>query len=164
MFRTKLAQALTTIPILLLAPACSDDPGTGWEPTIMPPGGGYDDGYDDGGDGEGDDSGGDSEGDTWGDDGSDTWGDDGGDTWGDDGGATGDDGGGSTEPPNGSPYQGGWDIGDCQDSIVPDANSPGEADIGGVLHDWTLPDQFGDQVRFYDFCHKVIFYYVVTES
>ncbi len=48
-----------------------------------------------------------------------------------------------TLPPE-SPYQGGWDIGACQD----------EAD--GSIADFQLTDAFGDTVRLYDFCHKAV--------
>jgi hypothetical protein len=50
-----------------------------------------------------------------------------------------------------SPYQGGWDIGTCQDSIVATHNGQ-----GGVLDDFSVDDQFGESVRLYDFCHKAI--------
>lgn len=60
---------------------------------------------------------------------------------------TGDDGG----TPE-SPYQGGWDIGDCQDDIVASGTQ-----IGQVVPDFQLTDQFGDTVRLYDFCHKAVF-------
>lgn len=81
----------------------------------------------------------------------------------DDGGSSAGDGGltdtgssGGEEPPPdeppGSPYAGGWDIGDCQDDIV----ATGTA-IGEVVPDFTLYDQFGDQVRLYDFCHKAVY-------
>lgn len=60
---------------------------------------------------------------------------------------TGDDGG-----PAGSPYAGGWDVGDCQDQIVATGTS-----VGGIVPDFQLTDQFGDTVRLYDFCHKAVF-------
>jgi len=53
-------------------------------------------------------------------------------------------------PPQ-SPYQGGWDIGDCQGEVGSATNDP-----GGALADLTFTDQFGDEVRLYDFCHKAI--------
>ncbi len=43
-----------------------------------------------------------------------------------------------------SPYQGGWDIGDCQDEMLTD------------VADFRLTDSYGDQIRLYDFCHKAI--------
>lgn len=71
--------------------------------------------------------------------------------------ATGDDSG-ADEPPSAddggpmeSPYVGGWDIGDCQDST----QSTGTA-VGDVLPDFTLMDHNGDMVRLYDFCHKAV--------
>lgn len=72
---------------------------------------------------------------------------------GDDG--PGDEGGtdstGEEEPP-GSPYAGGWDIGTCQDDIVPTGT-----EVGQVVPDFLLYDQFGDQVRLHDFCHKAVY-------
>jgi hypothetical protein len=183
MHRTRLAQILISTSLVLAFAACADDRDDDkWNLPPMNPsgddgagddggaddggddGGGDDDGGDGGGDdgsdgGDGGDDGGDDGGNT-GDDGGDT-GDDGGDT-GDDGGDTGDDGGQTEDPPGESPYEGGWDIGNCQDSIQGTASQPGQIGVGDVLYDWTLPDQFGDQVRFYDFCHKVIYYVVVA--
>jgi hypothetical protein len=43
-----------------------------------------------------------------------------------------------------SPYQGGWDIGNCQD------------EMSSEVADFQLIDSYGDQVRLYDFCHKAI--------
>jgi hypothetical protein len=43
-----------------------------------------------------------------------------------------------------SPYQGGWDIGACQDQMQSE------------VADFYLTDSYGDQVRLYDFCHKAI--------
>jgi hypothetical protein len=122
-------------------------------------GGGGDDGADDGGD----DGGGDDGGSGTGGDGDD--GDDGTSGDGSDDGTSGDGGDGGTtteEVPPESPYQGGWDIGTCQDDIQGNAASPQAANVGAVLMDWTLPDQFGDQVRLYDFCHEVVYYVVVA--
>ena len=71
---------------------------------------------------------------------------------------------GSDDGPDdpGSPYQGGWDIGDCQDSVYATAIYPGSIEPGDVLQDWLLIDQFGELVRLYDFCHKVLYYEVAT--
>jgi cytochrome oxidase Cu insertion factor (SCO1/SenC/PrrC family) len=76
----------------------------------------------------------------------------------DDGGVSADDGGESSESsaaetgaPMDSPYEGGWDIGGCQSDIGPANNQ-----VGGILEDFTFTDQFGDQVRLYDFCHKAV--------
>lgn len=87
--------------------------------------------------------------------------DDGGDSGGSDGpgddgpsedeGDSGDDGDPVDEPP-GSPYAGGWDIGTCQDQI-----SPTGTGVGQVVPDFLLYDQFGDQVRLYDFCHEAVY-------
>lgn len=69
----------------------------------------------------------------------------------DDGGA--DDGGPPPEDePPASPYVGGWDIGTCQDDIVPTGTG-----VGQVAPDFLLFDQFGDQVRLHDFCHKAVY-------
>ncbi len=70
----------------------------------------------------------------------------------DDGPADGGSDDGIPEQPPTSPYLGGWDIGDCQDSIV--ATGTG---VGQVVPDFVLGDQNGDQVRLYDFCHKAVF-------
>lgn len=72
----------------------------------------------------------------------------GGDTMGDDAGA---DSGEVGDGPPESPYQGGWDIGDCQNDIPAPTNDP-----GGTIEDLTFTDQYGDVVRLYDFCHKAI--------
>ena len=70
----------------------------------------------------------------------------------DDGHADGGSDGGVPQDPPTSPYIGGWDIGNCQDSIV--ATGTG---VGQVVPDFVLTDQNGDQVRLYDFCHKAVF-------
>ena len=57
-----------------------------------------------------------------------------------------------------SPYMGGWDIGCCQDEVVPTAWAAGGVTAGSVLPDWTVNDQFGDAVRLYDFCHDAIYF------
>ena len=57
-----------------------------------------------------------------------------------------------------SPYAGGWEIGCCQDEIVQNGWSPGAINAGTILPDWTMNDQFGDQVRVYDFCHNAIYF------
>lgn len=49
------------------------------------------------------------------------------------------------DPPD-SPYAGGWDIGECQQTISGTS----------VASDFTASDQFGDDVRLYDFCHKAV--------
>jgi thiol-disulfide isomerase/thioredoxin len=69
----------------------------------------------------------------------------------DDGQADADSGEVGDAPPTTSPYQGGWDIGDCQGEIGSATNDP-----GGALGDITFTDAFGDEVRLYDFCHKAI--------
>jgi thiol-disulfide isomerase/thioredoxin len=69
----------------------------------------------------------------------------------DDGGAEADSGDVGGDAPPTSPYQGGWDIGNCQNDITGATNDP-----GGALADLTFTDAFGDEVRLYDFCHKAI--------
>ena len=71
--------------------------------------------------------------------------------------------GNSTTPPTEacdvpSPYMGGWDIGCCQDEVVPGPWAPGGVGPGTVIPDWTFTDQFGDAVRIYDFCHEAIYF------
>ncbi|KIG19617.1 hypothetical protein DB30_00126 [Enhygromyxa salina] len=61
-----------------------------------------------------------------------------------------------------SPYMGGWDIGCCQDDIVPNGWSPGGIYAGTIMPDWTLQDQFGENVRLYDFCHEAIYFEYVA--
>ncbi len=60
-----------------------------------------------------------------------------------------------------SAYEGGWDVGDCQSSIVPTVDLSGTAlplsEAGDVLHDFHLVDQFDEKVRLYDFCHKAVY-------
>lgn len=69
----------------------------------------------------------------------------------DDGGESSESGAGETGAPMDSPYEGGWDIGACQNDIGAANNQ-----VGGILEDFTFTDQFGEQVRLYDFCHKAI--------
>lgn len=57
-----------------------------------------------------------------------------------------------------SPYMGGWDIGCCQDEVVPTAWYPGGVAAGSVIPDWTFIDQYGDSVRVRDFCHEAIYF------
>ena len=61
-----------------------------------------------------------------------------------------------------SPYQGGWDIGCCQDEVVPTPWNPGGIGQGSVLPDWTFTDQFGDSVRVWDFCHDAVYFEYVA--
>lgn len=86
-----------------------------------------------------------------------------------DGDPTGDPGDGDGDPtgdPPGcdgtSPYMGGWDIGCCQDEIVPNGWSPGGVHVGTIMPDWTLTDQFGEAVRLWDFCHDAIWFEYVA--
>jgi hypothetical protein len=61
-----------------------------------------------------------------------------------------------------SPYMGGWDIGCCQDEIVPNGWAPGGVQVGTIMPDWTLTDQFGEAVRLWDFCHDAIWFEYVA--
>jgi peroxiredoxin len=59
----------------------------------------------------------------------------------------------NTDPLNAydHPYQGGWAIDSCRDSVDGIGNRPGE-----VATDFSLEDQFGDTVRLHDFCGKTV--------
>ena len=58
-----------------------------------------------------------------------------------------------------SPYMGGWDIGCCQDEVPPQNGwAPDGVFTGTVMPDYYFLDQFGDQVRLYDFCHDAIYF------
>lgn len=83
--------------------------------------------------------------------GSDPPSDDGASASADDGGEASSSGAAETGAPMDSPYEGGWDIGACQNDIGAANNQ-----VGGILEDFTFTDQFGEQVRLYDFCHKAI--------
>jgi hypothetical protein len=61
-----------------------------------------------------------------------------------------------------SPYMGGWDIGCCQDEIVQNGWAPGGVNVGTIMPDWTLTDQFGEAVRLYDFCHDAVWFEYVA--
>jgi hypothetical protein len=72
----------------------------------------------------------------------------------DDGWDDGEEVGQGTDPADAAdhPYTGGWPIdGVCRDSVSGTGNN-----VGDVAQDWTLPDQFGDNVRLHDFCAKTI--------
>ncbi len=60
---------------------------------------------------------------------------------------------GNTDPLDAGdhPYEGGWPIGACRDSIEPTGDGEGE-----VAHDWELPDQFGEEVRLHSFCDRAV--------
>ena len=61
-----------------------------------------------------------------------------------------------------SPYAGGWEVGCCQDDIVPSPWEPDAIEPGLVLPDWTFIDQYGESVRLYDFCHEAIYFEYVA--
>lgn len=64
----------------------------------------------------------------------------------------------TTGDTGGSPYTGGWDIGDCQDDVVAGAWDPYAMGPGVVLPDWYLTDRYGEMVRVRDFCHNAIYF------
>ncbi len=49
------------------------------------------------------------------------------------------------------PYAGGWPIADCRDGIASTGNSEGD-----IADDFTLMDQFGEQVRLHSFCDRLV--------
>ena len=49
------------------------------------------------------------------------------------------------------PYAGGWPIDACRADVVPEGD-----DVGQVAEAWSAMDQFGENVRFHDFCDHVI--------
>jgi hypothetical protein len=51
-----------------------------------------------------------------------------------------------------SPYLGGWPIGACRDEIESTGNEEGD-----VAEDFSLLDQFGQQVRLHSFCDRTVF-------
>jgi hypothetical protein len=50
------------------------------------------------------------------------------------------------------PYLGGWPIDACRMDVIPTGN-----DVGDIAENFTLLDQFGEYVRFHDFCNHTIF-------
>ena len=61
-------------------------------------------------------------------------------------------GGSDPNDPNDVPYAGGWqkDL-ECADSIVSTGN-----ELGQVAEDFTLLDQFGEELSLHDFCNHVV--------
>lgn len=55
--------------------------------------------------------------------------------------------------PADAPYQAGWPIGACHNSIEP----TGGTAVGDVLDNLSWPNQFGETVRLWDFCDRVVF-------
>jgi peroxiredoxin len=49
------------------------------------------------------------------------------------------------------PYTGGWAIDDCHDELTGQGNG-----VGQVASDFTLVDQFGDDLRLHDFCGRAV--------
>lgn len=60
---------------------------------------------------------------------------------------------GNTDPTDAAdyPYTGGWDKGSCKDETVGTGTG-----VGDIMDDMTAVDQFGQEVRLHDFCHKAI--------
>ena len=60
----------------------------------------------------------------------------------------------NTDPLDGAeyPYKGGWEIGSCRDDIKGEGLSEGD-----VSEDFSLADQFGQNVHLYPFCDKVVY-------
>lgn len=60
---------------------------------------------------------------------------------------------GNTDPTDADdrPYAGGWTIDACRDDI----RGEGYA-VGDVSTDWSLSDQYGEDVRLHDFCDRVV--------
>ena len=60
----------------------------------------------------------------------------------------------NTDPVDGSdkPYEGGWPIGDCRDSVQAD----GSLSQGGIAPNFELIDTYGDTVALHDFCHMAV--------
>ncbi len=61
---------------------------------------------------------------------------------------------GNTDPNKASdhPYEGGWPIGDCRNSI--DAEGYSERDVS---NNFTMEDQFGEEVELHTFCENVVY-------
>ena len=61
---------------------------------------------------------------------------------------------GNTDPTNANdhPYQGGWDIAACRKDIQPSGNNR----VGDIAQQFTLGDQYGDNVRLHDFCDREV--------
>jgi hypothetical protein len=61
---------------------------------------------------------------------------------------------GNTDPLEAAdhPYAGGWPIDACRAEVVPTGNNEGD-----IAEGFTAMDQFGEYVRFHDFCDQVIY-------
>jgi len=61
---------------------------------------------------------------------------------------------GNTDPADADdkPYQAGWPIDACRDTVVPTGNREGQ-----VSEDFALKDQFGETVHLQDFCDRVVY-------
>lgn len=51
------------------------------------------------------------------------------------------------------PYTGGWPIDACRRNVIPTGNAEGD-----IAEDFSLYDQYGEYVRFHDFCNQTIFF------
>ena len=49
------------------------------------------------------------------------------------------------------PYAGGWPIGACRHDIVSTGN-----EVGDIVEDFELLDQYGETVRLHDFCDRQV--------
>ena len=60
---------------------------------------------------------------------------------------------GNTDPTAAAdhPYTGGWAIGACRHDLVPTGT-----DVGDVVPDFVLVDQFGDSLHLHDFCDREV--------
>lgn len=60
---------------------------------------------------------------------------------------------GNTDPTDAAdhPYTGGWPIADCRDQVEATGN-----EVGQTAEDFSLADQFGDQVRLHGFCDRAV--------
>jgi len=59
-----------------------------------------------------------------------------------------------TDPldPEDHPFGGGWEPAYCADSIVP----TGSNGVGDIAENFTLSDQYGEDLSLHDFCDKVV--------
>lgn len=61
------------------------------------------------------------------------------------------------------PYMGNWDVGCCQDEIQPQNGwAPGGVGVGTIMPDYYFTDQFGEEIRLYDFCHDAVWFEYVA--
>ena len=60
---------------------------------------------------------------------------------------------GNTDPLDDAdhPYTGGWAIGDCRSDVEATGH-----EVGQIAEDFTLSDQYGDNVSLYSFCDRAV--------